>query len=503
MRAELLDEKSLAEFMRPLRQANAPPPQGPVGAPHAQPTTNGRHPRFSGLFDSVGRDLRHALRGLRRRPAFTLVTVLTLALGVAATTAIFSVVYSVLIKPLSYPNADELVRIRHTATSGVNLGELSSSTAPSMYVTYRRENRTFAEIGLWWELGVTITGFGDPERVRALVVTDGTLQALGVQPMLGRGFTEAEHGPAAEGPTPVLLSYAFWQRRFGGDEAALGRQFSLENGPGQVVGVMPRDFRFLASTPQPDIIAAVGSTLPQLILAQFNYHALARLKPGVTPAEASADLERMLPIWLDEWPAGPPNASITREAVASWNLAPVVRPLKEDVVGSIVASTLWVLMAAIGAVLLIACANIANLMLCERMRGGRSSPCAWRSAPASCASRESCSSKACCSARGEERSAWCSRMPASSSCSRSARAICRAFRRLPSIRPCLRSAWRFRSRRRCCSAPSRRSSMPGTSTHRCSAGRAGRVLGASAQRSAAHSSSCRWRSRSCSSSARC
>ena len=363
VRAELLDDKSLAEFMRPLRQANVPSPPGPVGAPRTQPTTNGRHARISSFFDSVGRDLRHALRGLRRRPAFTLVTVLTLALGVAATTAIFSVVYSVLIKPLSYPNSDELVRIRHTATSGVNLGEVSSSTAPSMYVTYRRENRTFAEIGLWWELGVTITGLGDPERLRALVVADGTLQALGVQPMLGRGFTEAEHGPAAEGPTPVLLSHAYWQRRFGGDEAVLGRQFSMENGPGQVVGVMPRDFRFLASTPQPDIIAAVRLDPAQLILAQFNYHALARLKPGVTPDEARADLERMVPIWLDEWPAGPPNASITREAVASWNLAPVVRPLKEDVVGSIVASTLWVLMAAIGAVLLIACANIANLML--------------------------------------------------------------------------------------------------------------------------------------------
>ena len=363
VRAELLDEKSLAELMRPLRQANAAQPPVPVGAMHAQSTSNGRHARLGSFFDSVGRDLRHALRGLRRRPAFTLVIVLTLALGVAATTAIFSVVYSVLIKPLSYPNADELVRIRHTATRGVNLGELSSSTAPSMYVTYRRENRTFAELGLWWELGVTITGLGDPERVRALVVTDGTLQALGVQPMLGRGFTAAEHGPAAEGPTPVILSHAFWQRGFGGDETALGRQLSLENGPGQVVGIMPRDFRFLASTPQPDIIVAVRLDPSQLILAQFQYHALARLKPGVTPAEAGADLERMLPIWLDEWPAGPPGASITREAVASWNLAPLVRPLKDDVVGSIVASTLWVLMAAIGAVLLIACANIANLML--------------------------------------------------------------------------------------------------------------------------------------------
>jgi predicted permease len=315
------------------------------------------------FVDSLGRDLRHALRGLLRRPTFTFAAVLTLALGIGATTAIFSVVYSVLIKPLPYPNADQLVRIRHTATSGMNFSDQSSSTGPSMYFTYRDENRTFAELGLWWELGLTATGLGDPERLRALIVTHGTLQALGVQPMRGRWFTEAEHAPAAEGPVPVILSHAFWQRRFGGEDAALGRELSIDLGPALVVGIMPPDFRFLASTPQPDLIVAVRLDPAQLMLAQFSYHALARLAPGVTPAEARADIERMLPIWLDAWPAGPPGATLTRETVENWRLAPVVRPLKEDVVGGIVASTLWVLMGAIGAVLLIACANIANLML--------------------------------------------------------------------------------------------------------------------------------------------
>ena len=319
--------------------------------------------KIANFFDSLGRDLRYALRGLPRRPAFTLAAVLTLALGVGATTAIFSVVYSVLIKPLPYPNADELVRIRHTATSGINFTDQSSSTSPSMLFTYRDENRTFADIGLWWELGMTLTGQGDPERVRALLVSDGTLQALGVQPMRGRSFTAAEHGPAAEGPVPIIISHAFWQRRFGGDEAALGRDVSIDIGPAQVVGIMPPDFRFLASTPQPDVIVAVRFNAAQLVLAQFNFNALARLRPGVTQAEARADIERMLPIWLDSWPAAGPGTTLTRETVANWRLAPVVRPLKEDVVGSIVASTLWVLMGAIGAVLLIACANIANLML--------------------------------------------------------------------------------------------------------------------------------------------
>jgi putative ABC transport system permease protein len=309
------------------------------------------------FLDSVGRDLRYALRSLSRRPAFTLAAVLTLALGIGATTAIFSVVYSVVIKPLPYPNADELVRIRHLIRPGGN-SDLNTST--SMYFTYREENRTLAEIGLWWEAGMTLTGLGDPERVRGAFVSYGTLQALGVQPMLGRWFTEAEQGRAADGAVPVILSYAFWQRRFGGDEAALGRELTLESRLSQVVGIMPRDFRFLDSTLQPDVIFG-GTQLDrsEQVLDNFLYHALARLKPGVTPAEAEADLKRMVPLWLDAWPLRP-GVTYTRDAYAQ--VTPVVQLLKDDLVGG-VASTLWVLMGAIGAVLLVACANIANLML--------------------------------------------------------------------------------------------------------------------------------------------
>jgi hypothetical protein len=143
------------------------------------------------FFDSVGRDLRFALRGLSRRPAFTFAAVLTLALGIGATTAIFSVVYSVLIKPLPYPNAGELVRIRH-ASSG--FGDINGSE-PSMYFAYRNETRTLTRIGLWLESSATLTDRGDPERVRALLVTDGTLQALGVQPSRGRGSRSRNTDP--------------------------------------------------------------------------------------------------------------------------------------------------------------------------------------------------------------------------------------------------------------------------------------------------------------------
>jgi predicted permease len=312
--------------------------------------------KFVDFCDSAGRDLRYALRGLARRPAFTFAAVLTLALGVGATTAIFSVVYSVLIKPLPYPNADELVRIRHRAAGQFGGADFDST----MYFTYRDENRTFASIGMWQDASATLTERGEPTRVRALRVTDGTLRALGVQPMRGRVFTEQEYGPAAEGPAPVILSYAFWQRRFGGDESAIGRRLSIDSQPSEVVGIMPADFRFLDRTPQPDLIVAVPlDPAAQVIKGSLYFQGLARLKPGVTLAEADADAERVLAIWRDAWPL---DVGITREAIASFRISPVVLPLKDDLVGN-VASMLWVLMGAIGAVLLVACANIANLML--------------------------------------------------------------------------------------------------------------------------------------------
>lgn len=321
---------------------------------------------ISAFVDSIGRDLRYALRGLPRRPTFTLAAVLTLALGIGATTAIFSVVYSVLIKPLPYPNADELVRIRYSAP-GINLADLQASS--NMYLTYRQENRAFADIGLWQASSATLTERGESERVNVLRVTDGTLQALGVQPMRGRWFTEQEHGSAPEGPAPVILSHAFWQRRFGGAEAVVGRELSVEAEGGNgawasiglspVVGIMPPDFRFLDMTPPPDVIIAVRLDPARQAHGVYQWEMLARLDHGVTLADARADLDRMAPIWRDAWP---PFPGTTREALESMRITPDVRPLKEDLVGG-VASMLWLLMGAIGAVLLIACANIANLML--------------------------------------------------------------------------------------------------------------------------------------------
>jgi putative ABC transport system permease protein len=315
---------------------------------------------ITSFVDSIGRDFRHALRALPRRPSFTVAAVLTLALGIGATTAIFSVVYSVLLKPLPYPSSDELVRIRHPAAA-LDTADLQSQ--PSLYFTYRDENRTLAEIGFWGDGGETVTRVDGTDRVRSLRLTHGLLQAIGVQPARGRWFTEAEHSPGAQGPYPVILSYAFAQSRFGSDAEALGQDLVVNGQPAQVVGIMPRDFRFLDMSPPFEIMIALQLDPARSVVSNFNgnFQGLARLKPGVTPAEASTDLQRMLPIWLDTWPLAQ-GSTLTRETLASWRITPIALPLKDDIVGG-VASALWVLMGAIGAVLLVACANIANLML--------------------------------------------------------------------------------------------------------------------------------------------
>ncbi len=310
----------------------------------------------SGFVDSLGRDVRHALRTLPRRPSFTAAAVLTLALGIGATTAIFSVVYSVLLKPLPYPNSDELVRIRYNSTF---TGELASQ--PAQYFTYRAENRTLAELGIWGNGGETLSDAEGTQRVRSLRASHGLLQALGVQPARGRWFNEAEHSPAAEGPAPIILSHAFAQSRFGGEAEALGRDLVVNGRPAQVVGIMPRDFRFLDMSPPFEIVVAMRFDPARESIGPYNFESLARLRPGVTPEEAGADIQRMLPLWLEGWPMMQ-GSSVTREAIANWRITPIVRPLKDDMVGAI-AGALWVVMGAIGAVLLVACANIANLML--------------------------------------------------------------------------------------------------------------------------------------------
>jgi putative ABC transport system permease protein len=300
------------------------------------------------------RPLHHVLRRLGRAPAFTAIALVTLALGIGSSTAIFGVVNGILIKPLPYPQAQELVSVWQVAPGITSLtGNVNCS--PSMYFTYREENRTFQEFGLWSTYGASLTGVAEPEQLQALVVTYGTLQALGVQPAVGRWFSEADEQPGS--PNTVMLTYGYWQRRFGEDKSVIGSALTLDSRQYTVIGVMPRTFRFLNINPE--LILPQRLDRNKVFLSNFSYQGIARLKPGVTLQQANADVARMLPIWLRSWP---PPPGFDRSVIENARFGPNLQPLKQDVVGDI-GTLLWVLMGTIGLVLLIACANVANLLL--------------------------------------------------------------------------------------------------------------------------------------------
>jgi predicted permease len=293
------------------------------------------------------------LRRLGRTPWFTLMTLLTLAAGAGATIAVFSVVESVLLKPLPYPQADRLVGVWHAAP-GLNIDKLNMS--PANYFIYREQNRVFEDIGMYGGDSVSVQGVSTPERVQALDVTDGLLPVLGVTPVLGRRFTRADD--TAGSPLTTMLSYGYWQRRFGGDRGIVGRTINVDGKLRQIIGVLPKDFRFLDWDPQ-DLLLPMQNDRAKTTLGQFNVDGIARLKPGVTVEQANADITRMLPI---VWNSFPPPPGFSLDLFKKAHIEAKVIPLRQDVVGD-VGQLLWILMGGIGIVLLIACANVANLML--------------------------------------------------------------------------------------------------------------------------------------------
>jgi putative ABC transport system permease protein len=297
-------------------------------------------------------EARPVLRRLLRAPLFTAVTLLTLAVGIGANTAIFSVLSGVLLKPLPYPNPDQLVGVWEKAP-GLGIGDMNAS--PATYFTFREENKTFQDTGLWRTDSFSVTGIGEPEQVDSLEVTDGTLPILGVQPIRGRWFTRADDSPGS--PKTVMLTYGYWQRKFGGDPAALGRRIIIDGEAREIIGIMPRSFRFMNRNVA--LILPFQLDRNEAFVGNFSFLGIARLKPGVTLAQANADVARMLPIMIRKFPPAPGmNAKMLDEA----RLGPNVRLLKADVVGDI-GKLLWVLMATVATVLFIACANVANLLL--------------------------------------------------------------------------------------------------------------------------------------------
>src|SRR5215467_9796354 len=271
--------------------------------------------------------LKHIFRRLALTPTFTTVALVTLALGIGANTAIFSVLNVVMIKPLTYPRSYELVGVWHVAPDIASLpGNINCS--PTMYFTYREQNRTFQEFGLWSGGGASITGIAEPEQVQALFVTYGVLQALGVQPSLGRWFSQDDDTLGT--PETVILTHGYWQRRFGGDTSIIGRTLTVDFQPRKVIGVMPEGFRSL--NPNAELILPQRFDRNKIFLGNFSYQGVARLKPAVTLQQANADIARMLSIWMESWPTPP---GFDRALFQSARLAPNLQLLKQDVVGDI------------------------------------------------------------------------------------------------------------------------------------------------------------------------
>jgi putative ABC transport system permease protein len=303
-------------------------------------------------------DTRHALRRMRRAPAFTAAVVVTLALGIGANTAIFGVIESVLIRPLSYPDPEALVGVWHTAP-GMSAASPVQNCSPSMYFTYREENRTFQQFGVW-RFGVApVTGAGEPELPRVLMVTHGVLDALDVKPMLGRWFSQPDDTPGS--PDTVILTHGYWRRRFLGDASVIGRAMTINARPHTVIGVMPEAFTFSRDRREPELILPLRFERSKVDLGTFAFRGIARLKPGVTMARANADLARMLGVWLGSWP---PPPGIDRGVFLNARFGPQVQPLKQEIVGN-VGAMLWVVMGTLAMVLLIACANVASLLLVD------------------------------------------------------------------------------------------------------------------------------------------
>ena len=312
--------------------------------------------------------LKQVVRRLVRKPGFTVVTLITLAAGIGGNTVVFSVVEGILLKPLAYPHAEELVSIMHSAP-GINIPVLPSS--PSSNIIYREQNRTFQDVALFARDSVSVIGVSEPEQVQALDVTDGLLPILGVPPALGRFFSRQDDTAGA--PDTVILMHGYWQRKFGGDPTVIGRSVMVDGKSREIIGVMPKQFHSI-DTEDPALLIPFQFDRAKLKLGNFSYSGIGRLKPGMTMEQAKGDLARLIPVVEQSFPA-PEGFSLKMFEDA--HLAPNLSSLKTYVVGD-VGKTLWILMGSIGLVLLIACANVANLLL-VRVEG-RSQELAVRSA---------------------------------------------------------------------------------------------------------------------------
>ncbi|MGD8727893.1 MAG: ABC transporter permease, partial [Gemmatimonadales bacterium] len=318
--------------------------------------TEGREDEFrrkGGFWTSLAdraRDLRLGLRSLARRPMFTGVVVLVLALGIGATTAIFTLLDAIILSPLPFDDADRLVNLNHTAPG---IGVQNAGQCAAWHFTYEDEARVFEDVGMFGGASATILGQGEPEVVPAMGATSGVFRALRVSPLVGRIFLPEDEEP--ESPNVVLLGYGYWQARFGGDPNVVGQTIEANSENFEIVGVLPPSIRSLGA--DPSLIFPYRFDRSTLFVGNIGFGSVARLKDGVSLEQAHADGARILPLALEKFPGGP-VADLNERA----DYAPIIQPLKTTLVGD-VASLLWIIMAGVGVVLLIACANVANLFL--------------------------------------------------------------------------------------------------------------------------------------------
>jgi putative ABC transport system permease protein len=302
----------------------------------------------------VKQDIREAARFLAANPGFAAIVVLTLGLAIGVNTTIFSVVHGVLLRPLAYAEPDRLAGLwESNAAQGLERSEVSAAT----YIDWRERTRAFERIGLFRYRGFTLTGDGQAERVSSVDVSPALLQLLGVPPLHGRLFTDEDERPGHQ--RQVVLSYGTWMRRFGGDPGAVGRTLQLDEAAHTIVAVMPRDFRLPATDPDVEMWSPLSLDLGALASRPHRmFHAIGRLAPGATLEQARADMVAVA--------AG--IASENPDTQQGWGVTIV--PAHEQVVGDI-GATLWVLFGAVVLVLVIACANIANLLLARSARASR------------------------------------------------------------------------------------------------------------------------------------
>jgi putative ABC transport system permease protein len=300
-------------------------------------------------MNNLLQDLRYGARILLKQPGFTFVAVITVALGIGANTAIFSLVNSILLRPLPFREPDRVVRLIHASPK---LGLTTWGVSQAGFAAHRDQNRSFESVALFNNAAINLTGEGEPERLPVTNVTADFFKVFGVNPSLGRTFVEGEDTPGKN--LVCVISHAFWQRRFGGDPNIVGRKLNLNNTPTEIVGVMPAEFKF----PRFEIDLWTPLAFDAKRTAPYNFSVIGRLKPGVQVAQAQTDTTGALQNY------GRQNPNLSEAVGLSEGNGPrtIVTPIKEVLLGR-TEKPLLVLLAAVALVLLIACANVANLLL--------------------------------------------------------------------------------------------------------------------------------------------